>query len=256
MNIKSIYRAIQQNLGISRNHPDGMPVVPVLPADFDESTVRIFRSVQQFTMTSPERVHALVEAVKYVVQNSIEGDFVECGVWKGGSAMAMAQMLLKLGETQRDIYLYDTFTGMVAPTAKDISFAGEVAQQIFEQTKTAEDASDWCYAPVDDVRRNVFGTGYPKDKFHFVQGKVEDTIPGSIPDSIALLRLDTDWYESTRHELVHLFPRISPYGILIIDDYGCWKGAQQAVDEYITQNRLRIFLSRIDSTARIAIKLP
>jgi O-methyltransferase len=85
---------------------------------------------------------------------------------------------------------------------------------------------------------------------------VEDTIPNNIPEKIAILRLDTDWYESTRHELVHLFPRLSPYGVLIIDDYGCWQGAKKAVDEYISENNLRIFLSRIDSTGRIAIKLP
>ncbi len=256
MNLKNLFHALQKTLGITRNQPNGLPLIPALPPDFDEATISIFRAVQPFTMTSPERVHALVAAVRYVVQNKIRGDFVECGVWKGGSAMAMAEMLLQLSETQRDIYLYDTFTGMVAPTAKDISFTGEVARQTFEQTKTSEDASDWCYAPIDEVSRNVFGTGYPKEKFHFVQGKVEETIPRSVPDSIALLRLDTDWYESTRHELVHLFPRLSPYGILIIDDYGCWKGTQQAVDEYITENHLRIFLSRIDSTGRIAIKLP
>ncbi len=256
MNLKHLYHALQKMLGITRNQPNEVPSISVLPPDFDEATVSIFRTVQPFTMTSPERVHALVEAVRYVVHNKIPGDFVECGVWKGGSAMAMAEMLLQHGETQKDIYLYDTFTGMVAPTTKDVSFTGEVARQTFERTKTSEDASDWCYAPVDEVRRNVFGTGYPKERFHFIQGKVEETIPGIVPDSIAFLRLDTDWYESTRHELVHLFPRLSPYGILLIDDYGCWMGARQAVDEYIAENHLRIFLSRIDSTGRIAIKLP
>lgn len=256
MSLKNLSNVFRKRGGIPRDQPNEVPPVPVLPLDFDEATVSIFHTVQPFTMTSPERVHALVAAVRYVVQNKIPGDFVECGVWKGGSAMAMVEVLLQFGEIQRDIYLYDTFTGMVAPTPKDVSFTGEVARQIFEQTKTSEDASDWCYAPMDEVRRNVFGTGYPKEKFHFVQGKVEETIPESVPNRIALLRLDTDWYESTRHEMVHLFPRLAPYGILIIDDYGCWKGAQQAVDEYIAENHLRIFLSRIDSTGRIAIKLP
>jgi hypothetical protein len=145
---------------------------------------------------------------------------------------------------------------MVAPSDEDISFTGEIAQEIFQKTKVSDDASDWCYAPIDEVMKNAFDTGYPGERFHFVKGKVEDTIPNEIPEKIALLRLDTDWYESTRHELIHLFPRLSPYGILIIDDYGCWQGAKKAVDEYILENNLRIFLSRIDSTGRIAIKLP
>lgn len=230
--------------------------MPLLPPDFNESSERIFRYVRQFTMTSPERINALVEAVKYIIKNKIDGDFVECGVWKGGSTMAMAQMLLELGEKERNIHLYDTFTGMVAPSDKDISFEGEIAQEVFLKTQISDDASDWCYAPIDEVMKNVFDTGYPREKFYFVKGKVEDTIPADIPEKIALLRLDTDWYESTRHELVHLFPRLSPYGILIIDDYGCWQGAKKAVDEYISENNLRIFLSRIDSTGRIAIKLP
>jgi O-methyltransferase len=256
MNIKSFYNVLQRTLGIQKKNLEETQIVPLLPPDFDESSVRIFQSVREFTMTGPERINALIEAVKYVVNNKIQGDLVECGVWKGGSAMAMAHMLLELEEKEKDIYLYDTFTGMVAPTEKDVSFVGEIAQEIFQKTKVGEDASDWCYAPIDEVMRNAFGTGYPRERFHFIKGKVEDTIPRDIPEKIALLRLDTDWYESTRHEMIHLFPRLSPYGVLIIDDYGCWQGAKQAVDEYIAKNQLRIFLSRIDSTGRIAIKLP
>ena len=98
-------------------------------------------------------------------------------------------------------------------------------------------------------------TGYP-GPIHYVQGKVEDTVPGAGPEQIALLRLDTDWYESTLHELVHFFPRLVPGGVLIIDDYGWWKGARKAVDEYFEANRVQILLNRMDVTgARIAIKI-
>jgi hypothetical protein len=86
-------------------------------------------------------------------------------------------------------------------------------------------------------------------------GKVEDTIPADIPEKIALLRLDTDWYESTKHELIHLFPRLQKGGVLIIDDYGFWKGARKAVDEYFAENNIQILLNRIDDTGRMAIKL-
>jgi O-methyltransferase len=115
--------------------------------------------------------------------------------------------------------------------------------------------SIWCYAALDEVRRNVGEMGYPGEKLHFVQGKVEDTIPGSAPEQIALLRLDTDWYESTRHELIHLYPRLSAGGVLIVDDYGHWQGSRRAVDEWIAQAGVRILLNRIDYTGRVAVKV-
>jgi hypothetical protein len=201
-------------------------------------------------------VKALVDAVKYIVNNKIQGAFVECGVWRGGSAMAMAHVLREMGDEDREIFLYDTFAGMTKPREVDISFYGEAAQEIFQRTRVSEDASDWCLSPIDEVKENVFKTGYPKDKIHFIKGKVEDTIPEIVPGKIALLRLDTDWYESTKHEMVHLFPLLAPYGILIIDDYGSWQGARQAVDEFISENDLCLFLSRIDNTGRIAVKMP
>ena len=91
--------------------------------------------------------------------------------------------------------------------------------------------------------------GSGPERIHFVEGKVEDTIPAHAPERIALLRLDTDWYESTRHELEHLYPRLSRGGVLIIDDYGHWQGARQAVDEYFGDAHAAL-LNRIDYTAR------
>ena len=102
----------------------------------------------------------------------------------------------------------------------------------------------------------LYETGYPEEKIHFVQGRVEETIPASAPDSISLLRLDTDWYESTKHELVHLFPRLSPSGVIIIDDYGHWKGCRKAVDEYFdTGDHPQLLLNRVDYSCRIAVKV-
>lgn len=106
-----------------------------------------------------------------------------------------------------------------------------------------------------EVERAVYGTGYDREKFHFISGAVEETIPEQSPKEIALLRLDTDWYESTSHELKHLFPRLTVGGVLIVDDYGHWQGARQAVDEYVADNHVRIFLNRIDYTGRIGIKI-
>jgi hypothetical protein len=105
---------------------------------------------------------------------------------------------------------------------------------------------------MEDVRANLLSTGYPAEKIHLIKGKVEDTIPGTLPRGLSILRLDTDWYESTRHELIHLYPLLHPKGVLIIDDYGDWQGAKKAVDEYFKESE--IFLHRIDRTGRIAIK--
>ena len=85
---------------------------------------------------------------------------------------------------------------------------------------------------------------------------MEDTIPKKAPQMISLLRLDTDWYESTRHELIHLFPRIAPFGVIIIDDYGHWQGVREAVDEYIRENNIKILLNRVDYTGRIGVVIP
>jgi len=227
---------------------------PTYPPDFSKSNIQICDLVVPFTLTSPERVNALIEAVRYIVANRIEGALVECGVWKGGSTMAIALTLKELGDETRELYLYDTFSGMSVPTDVDISIYGSVAQDKFSQIRNSEDSSDWCLCPLKEVRENVFSTSYPKKKFHFVKGKVENTIPETIPEKIALLRLDTDWYESTKHELTYLFPILKPGGVIIIDDYGHWAGARKAVDEYIQENSLCILLNRIDYTGRVAIK--
>lgn len=224
------------------------------PPDFSDLNIEICQIVKPYTMTSPERVNTLIDAVQYVVKNEIGGDMVECGVWKGGSSMAMALTLKKLGAENRELYLYDTFSGMSAPSDNDVSLTGVKAHEWFSKTKISKDASDWCLSPLEEVKENMFSTGYPKEKIHFIQGKVEETIPKNIPTEISLLRLDTDWYESTKHELMHLFPLLKPNGVLIIDDYGYWEGVRKAVDEYISDNNIRILLNRIDYTGRIAVK--
>jgi len=211
--------------------------------------VEVYRRCRPFTLTSPERLYALYKAVEYVVKEDVEGAVVECGVWKGGSAMLSALALDRLGDTSRRVYLYDTFEGMAAPTELD----GDAARAAW----AANEREGWnalCYAPLDEVRANVLGTGLAEERFVFVKGRVEDTIPDTAPDRIAVLRLDTDWYESTHHELLHLFPRLSPRGVVIVDDYGHWQGAREAVDRYFEETGQFVLLSRIDETARLGIK--
>jgi hypothetical protein len=206
-------------------------------------------------MTSRERIYALIQAVRYVVQHNIPGDIVECGVWRGGSMMAVAKTLVSLNHFDRELYLFDTFEGMSKPTEVDVYYDGRKASDRFKQAAINDTSSDWSYIPLEEVKRALYSTGYDHKKIHFVKGMVEETIPNNAPDTISILRLDTDWYESTKHELTHLFPRLSRKGIIIIDDYGHWEGARKATDEYILQNNLCIFLNRIDSTGRIGIKI-
>jgi len=233
----------------------GCDFVDYRPTNYDDLSNKIHARVQDYTMTTLERVNALVEAIKYIEKNNIAGSLVECGVWKGGSIMAMALTLKELGNTTRDIYLYDTFEGMNAPTKEDVLLNGESAEVKFSKTKISDDSSTWCMCPIEKVKKNVLSTGYPEDKIHFIKGTVETTIPSILPDKIALLRLDTDWYESTKHEMKYLYPILSNKGILIIDDYGQWQGAKQAIDEYIAENDNNLFLNRIDYTGRIGIKI-
>jgi hypothetical protein len=221
-------------------------------ADLAPADRAILSRVGPFTMTSLERKASLLGAIDHIVRHRIAGDIVECGVWRGGSMMAVALALMARGDTDRHLYLYDTFEGMSEPTDEDRSVSGESAQAQLDRTRKGEGV--WCEAGLDDVQANLWSTGYPRDRIHFVKGKVEETIPQTLPERIALLRLDTDWYESTRHELAHLYPLLSRNGILIIDDYGHWQGARQAVDEYFAASAEPVFLHRVDYTARLVVK--
>jgi O-methyltransferase len=226
----------------------------VIPGDFDDHHKKVLNKVGKFTMTSPFRIFSLVEAVKYVVKNKIEGSIVECGVWKGGSMMAVAETLKALDETTRHLYLYDTYEGMSEPTEYDKTYTGDDASKLLNDNTDREKNLVWAYSALDTVKENMQSTDYPAENITYIKGKVEDTIPQTMPSKIALLRLDTDWYESTKHELIHLYPLLQKGGVLILDDYGHWAGAKRAVDEYISQNALPILLNRIDETGRIAVK--
>ncbi len=221
--------------------------------DNDEKFTRVYEKCKDYTMTSKERMYALYKAVEYIVNSKLPGDFVECGVWRGGSAMLMAHTLLQMGEADRKIYLYDTFEGMPEPTEVDYVVSDTRIRAVDRWKKDQKgDYNKWCFSPLPEVKGNMLSTGYPESNIIFVKGKVEDTIPETIPPQIALLRLDTDLYDSTKHELIHLFPLLTENGVLIIDDYGFWAGTKKAVDEYFADKP--ILLSRIDLAGRLGIK--
>lgn len=163
--------------------------------------------------------------------------------------MLIALALRKYGISDRKIWLYDTFSGMVKPG----DFDGAEEKELWEKYKISDDKNSWCLGELEDVKSNLLHTGYPQENFILVKGKVEETIPSDMPGQISLLRLDTDWYESTKHELEYLYPLLSSNGVLLIDDYGAWQGARKATDEYFSKQG-PVFLNRIDYTGRLVIK--
>ncbi len=220
---------------------------------------RIVERVADRTMTNVPQLLALIDAVRYCDARAIPGAFAECGVWLGGSVLAMILTIQEHSLREREIYLYDTFEGMTPPTGEDTSRYERPALETWRGAQRAG-RQPWIelFDPdvfnLDAVRSLLLETGYPEKLLRFVPGPVEETLPARAPRQLALLRLDTDWYGSTRHELEHLFPALEQGGVLIIDDYGHWDGARRAVDEYFDGHHPPVLLNRVDYTARIAIK--
>ena len=226
-------------------------VLPELEPEIAETV----RKVRPYTMTTRRRIAALCDSVEYVVRSDVPGAIGECGVWRGGSMMAVALTLLRLGVTDRDLYLFDTFRGMTPPGEADVpsGYDGYSPMRRWRR-KQRGDVNEWHYVPVDEVREAMYSTGYPPERIHLVEGRVEDTLPAQAPEQLAIVRLDTDWYQSTRHELVHLYPRLPDGGVLIVDDYGHYEGARRAVEEYFEEIGERPLLARVDYTARVAVR--
>jgi O-methyltransferase len=233
------------------------PPPPPKPRDdrirkFHDSEARAtMHAVKARTMTSYARIFALVVATRYVVDQHVAGDVVECGVWRGGSMQVVARTLLERGVGDRELHLFDTFEGMPPPTTEDRRIKGAPASELLASRERT--ANIWAIAGLDDVRAGMAETDYPADRIHYHPGLVQDTIPPDAPERIALLRLDTDWYASTRHELDHLYDRLVPGGVLIIDDYDYWEGSREATDEFLAASGARLLLVPVD-TARVAVK--
>jgi hypothetical protein len=233
-------------LGYELRRPDS-----ISQADLTPDHRALFARVAPYTETSLERVAALADAVEYIVRRDIPGDFVECGVWRGGSSMAVALTLLRLGISDRRLWLYDTFGAMPPAGEHDRDYTGRLmGAGALDQVNNAAHTTGLT---LTEVRTAMDSTGYPPDQVTYVEGLVEETIARSAPERIAMLRLDTDWYESTRHELIELYPRLERGGVLLIDDSGHFAGARKAVDEYFAADP--VLLGRIDYTGRMAVKI-
>lgn len=227
------------------------------PSDFSIEEKELIDFVKQYTMTSQERLVTLSRAVEYIIKQNVKGDIVECGVWRGGSMMLLAYKLVQLGCQDKNLFLIDTFEGMTEPTNSDIDHEGVDSIKLLESESDNKYSGSnvWCYSSINEVKENLSKTKYNPSKIHYLKGKVEETLPDDNIKEICLLRLDTDWYESTKHELETLYNKLVVGGVLIIDDYGHWLGAKKAVDEFFKKRKINMFLNRIDYTGRLGIKI-
>lgn len=188
--------------------------------------------------------------IDYVIDCKIDGVLVECGV-QGGRIEKIWIDKLKQRNEERDIYMYDTFTGLTVPSEKDVGINNEyqTAEQVLDVwiQHNSNGVNTWCYAPIEKVVNELLQTNYPFNKLHFIKGDVRKTLldKKNIPDKIAILRLDTDWYDSTKVELETMWDNLVWGGVLILDDYYYWKGQQDAVDEFFKgtkyENRIQRF---------------
>jgi predicted O-methyltransferase YrrM len=217
----------------------------------------IWDQAKTHTMTSKNRAFALFEAINYILDNGIPGMFVECGVWRGGSAMIIAATLVLRKVNNRRIFLYDTFEGMTEPGESDYDLNGNQAIDLLNAG--GEDSLVKARCDIASVRANMLSTGFPRERVSYIQGDVRSTLKERIPEPIALLRLDTDFEDSTAAELDYLYPTVSSGGVVIIDDYGHWHGARKAVDVFLDREResgRKHFMVPLDYTGRLFVKPP
>lgn len=252
--LKSVVKKIFNKAGFEIRR--SRSVDGLMPVELNSAEREIIKYVmnERLTMVSFERLCTTVMACKYALDQGIEGDFVECGVWRGGNAIAAAE-IFKLYKSNKSIWLFDTFKGMTAPTLSDFRLSDGNAAKARYNSGLKETHNEWCYASIEDVRRNFMNRGLTSNII-FVQGDVCQTLDReTVPNKICVLRLDTDWYDSTKKELDILYPKLSTGGCLIIDDYGHWSGSKKATDEYFQELKNRPFFQFTDRSGRAAVKI-
>lgn len=204
--------------------------------------------VKPFSMTSVERIGELFNSLEYIRKKNIDGDFVECGVWKGGNILGIMEYLNHYNMLDRKVWLYDTFAGMTPPEDVDVDLHENKAINILN--------SVMCESPLDEVIKTLSNSTFPIKNVMFIIGDVCETLNDekNLPDKISLLRLDTDWYQSTKKEMDVLYPFLNNNGVLIVDDYGHWRGSKKAIDEYFLSKNLTPVIEKIDYTGIKIIK--
>jgi hypothetical protein len=219
------------------------------PIEANNFERKIIRKSLNYSMTNNLRMFTLIKAFKYIIKNKIKGDFVECGVWKGGNLILLQNLIEKYAIYNKKIYAYDTFMGMSKFSKSDYTDNFVHASDVLKADKKT-----LCYSSLEDFKNNFYSNTKFNKNLTIIKGEVEKTLreKKNVPKKISILRLDTDYYSSTKIELEILWPRLSKGGILIIDDYGYWRGCKKAVDEFFYKKDP--LLLHIDESCRILIK--
>ena len=223
-----------------------------LPIEAKSEIKKIIKVSSQYSMTGEKRMYALYQAILNAKIKNLEGDFVECGVWKGGNIL-LYSLLNDFFKLDKNIYAFDTFDGMTTPEEIDVNYQGYSASNAMEKSKKKENEMNvHCFSSIEMVKTNIL-QHTSINNIKFVKGPVEQTLlkEENLPKKISVLRLDTDFYSSTKIELKILYPKLINGGILIVDDYGYWQGARKAVDEYFNEKKI---LHIVDQTCRYIIK--
>ncbi len=199
---------------------------------------KLTRFLLPYTMGGWKALENAFEVVQLIEKNKVPGVIIECGVAEGGTAAMMALTSRALGNKTRHFWFFDSYEGLPEPTAEDYkgTKAGNFVQPL---TKGS------CLGSIEQVSELLFGKlDLPKDKINLVQGWFQDTIAVNKDKikTISILRLDGDWYESTKIPLENFYSHISPGGCVIIDDYATCFGSRKATDEFIEQNSINTTL--------------
>jgi O-methyltransferase len=201
----------------------------------------IAEEVWDYTVLGTALLYNIYASCKYVFAKRVPGDIVECGVFLGGSIMFFAEMCKRYEQGDRVIYALDTFTGFLRRSELDVDWDGKPICEPTESQNRREEAEE-----------NIRSVGWRQDLVQIVEGDVLETAPALPGTQIAILRLDTDTYDTTAAELESLYPRVVPGGVVIIDDYGWGLGQRAAVDEYFRDDP--VCLLRIDRHGRAFVK--
>jgi len=248
--LRKIIAGILGKAGLEiRRIPPQETIFPVESSQFERELIS---KAIRYSMTGTVRMWALIQAFNHVQDNDILGDYVECGVWQGGNLILLSGLQETIG-ANRTIYGFDTFSGMTTPTDYDVDYRGNLAEEVMQHvTKIDGEKSIHAQASLSLVTSNLNENNAKNIKL--IEGDVAVTLRESknLPEKIAILRLDTDWYESTKVELETLYPLLEPGGVLIIDDYGHYSGARKAVDEYFKGTC--VWMHYVDYTCRLIVK--
>ena len=253
--MKSVAKQVLRSLGLEvrRTGSDF-----VLPVEFTPRDVEIFHHVwdNRLTMELKSGLVAGMTAAKHAATAQIPGDWVECGVWRGGISLA-AKLIFEEYRSDQKVWLFDTFAGMTEPSQHDRPRFEDYDARAMYDANRRDGFNQWCYASIDDVRRNFEQAGADLDGVRFIQGDARETLKdiSNLPERISVLRLDTDFYEATRVQLDVLYPRLSIGGPILIGDVGYWEGVRKAVDEYFADPRTRPLLYYTDLSDRMGVKV-